>query len=276
MTKNENEGKEQDMNVHNHNEQQQRLTAVVNQTTMAEGNSNSLQMIRNNCDVIKTTPLDSMQKQQICNLRQDQHPTTTAAIVDPMNNILTTVIQHSSTINNGRQPAVSNSNISNVSEKLIQNDKVYSNYIRQQQHQQEQIPDLDELLKTCDQLMANDAMSNDTTTTNTTMATNGKVKMQSSAKNKALMKKQQQNACTLSSVNLLRTLQRAENSANGDSNFIMVPLAEQTKYQDQWMKQPSDSLTLEQRECLNILLRKSTKTKMKQQAKLFCRTNQPI
>ena len=53
-------------------------------------------------------------------------------------------------------------------------------------------------------------------------------------------------------------------------------LADLTKYRDQWMKQPSDQMTDEQREQLNIKLTKSQKTRMRQNAKMFCTTNKAV
>ena len=178
--------------------------------------------------------------------------------------------------------------ISNLAEKFAQNEKTHKKYMLQRQQQEPEV-DIVDFFKSCDQMIKSENLESESTPSVVTtpiqlpevpvvVETTTTTKIVSNEKSKTLLKKQQQYACTLSSVSLLRTLQKAADNVveNGESNFIMVPLAEQTKYQDQLMKQPSDDLTLEQRESLGILLRKSTKTKMKQQAKLFCRTNQPI
>ena len=192
------------------------------------------------------------------------------------------------TVGSGRYPPATLSILSNVAEQFVQNEKTHTKYMLQRQQQEPNV-ELAELLQTCDRMIAteNEATPVIVTPPMQLLAVPElpvvvkTTKSVPNEKSKALLKKQQQYACTLSSVSLLRTLQKATDTVEnggggGESNFIMVPLAEQTKYQDQWMKQPSDDLTLEQRESLGILLRKSTKTKMKQQAKLFCRTNQPI
>ena len=190
-------------------------------------------------------------------------------------------INHSSS----RQLPVTNSNITNVAEKTIQSGKAFNNYLQQQQksQQQQQIPNIEELLKSCDQMLSLEkAAESEVVVASPPPAlllkeNIKKSKNKANTKNKLLVQKQQQYVRTLSSVNLLRTLQKAEeNTENGVSNFIMVPLAEQNKFREQWVRQPSDTLTLEQRERLKILLTKSTKTRMKQQARAFCRTNQPI
>ena len=153
-------------------------------------------------------------------------------------------------------------------EQTKQSNKAFDNYIQQKQAQQQQhVSNLDELLKSCDLLLAAEKETPKLI-----------IKPPKTATEKAriLLQKQQQNARTLSSVNLLRTMQKTENPESGETNFIMVPLAEQSKFRDQWIRQASDTLNLEQRERLKVLLTKSTKTRMKQQARLFCRTNQPI
>ena len=254
-----------------------------------EENSNALQLIRSNYGtaetplpiVIETSPIntvDTTVSQQYQQIHENNNKAFTQMIHQQQQQQQQQQHQRSLTtvINSGRRPSGSFSPISNVTGRLAQSEKAHNNYLQQQQQTTADMSDIEQLLKNCDQMLESELVAE---TVAVTPPTSEKPirKSTSSAKNKALVKKQQKYACTLSSANLLRTLQKTVgNTANDEGNFIMVPLSELTKYQDQWMKQPSDALTLDQRESLGILLRKSTRTKMKQQARLFCRTNQPI
>ena len=75
---------------------------------------------------------------------------------------------------------------------------------------------------------------------------------------------------TLSPISILR---RCESVG---SEKAYLALDSETKYRDQWMKQASDYLNDSDRETLGLKLKKSIKSKMKQQAKKFCTTDQPL
>ena len=63
---------------------------------------------------------------------------------------------------------------------------------------------------------------------------------------------------------------------NENHQRAFIPLDSDTKFRDQWMRQPSDLLSLEHSKTLQIEIKKSTKSKMKNQAKMFCTTNRPM
>ena len=64
------------------------------------------------------------------------------------------------------------------------------------------------------------------------------------------------------SVANIRKYEYVNGECSENSQKVLMPLDEKTKYRDQWMLQASDLLTDEQRTTINISLTKSVKSKM--------------
>ena len=264
---------------------------------------NALQMLQanyglqNNCTPLNNTPPNTIERTNF-----QQHPQHRLLLKEGGGTNIT-VLQHSSATS--KQPASSLTSVSNVENKLSVNETTQRKYVQQQQQQlqrRDSLVSVGEFFKTLDQLNdvvgeadVNTGVQDNTGLTTMTMMTHEQQRKPQTeeepsppstttqaptprTKKHALLEKQRLHACTLSSVGLLRTFQRSStDDADGkNESYILVPLPDQTKYQQQWMRQPSDTLTLEQREHLKISFRKSAKTKMKQQAKMFCRSNSPV
>ena len=148
-------------------------------------------------------------------------------------------------------------NMSNIGEKLAQNEDLYMKYHEAQNK-----------VKLQQEALANERAAS-------ILASLGK----KTTKANNVKKGKSTFASTLSpAVNLRRYETVFIDDPNGErkKQRILQPLDEQTKYQHQWFVQASDMLNDEQRSKLNIALTKSQKTRMKQSAKTFCTTNNPI
>ena len=99
----------------------------------------------------------------------------------------------------------------------------------------------------------------------------------------ASIKKSEDFSKTLTPVSNLRRCEIVATDGGGGSEVTnnekqraFIPLDSDTKFRDQWMRQPSDLFSLEHRKALQIEIKKSTRSKMKNQAKTFCTTNRPM
>lgn len=159
--------------------------------------------------------------------------------------------------------------MSNVTEKtIISNEQLYKQYIEAQnkvKHRQEQI--------VLDRKMTAEMESLKKKSSKTAAATAAAaLKKNEQSKNKRSF------AATISLVSNMRKYENVCMDVNGEKKVqrILQPLSDATKYRDQWTKLPSDSLNDEQRTRMGIMSGKSQKSRMKQAARNFCTTNNPI
>lgn len=163
--------------------------------------------------------------------------------------------------------------MSNVANKLISNDQLYNQYKQQQQLQQQQLPAIGDLLNMCFQ-QQQQPIPVPIEETIIPKQEKKEVSRKTFKPKNDIQKKS--HAASLSSVGNIRQYETVNIEGGSKTQRILIPLDEKTKYRDQWMKQPSDALTDDQRATINIGLSKSVRTKMKNHARQFCTTNNAV
>lgn len=163
-----------------------------------------------------------------------------------------------------------------MANKLISNEQLYSEY-KQQHQQQQQLPDIEDFLNIClqqqqQQQPAHVPMENAIPNQNQQIE---KESSKTTFKPKNVRQKKS-HAASLSSVGNIRKYETTNIDGGSRTQRILVPLDEKTKYRDQWMKQPSDMLTDDQRTTIRIGLSKSVRTRIKNHARQFCTTNNAV
>ena len=166
--------------------------------------------------------------------------------------------------------------ITNVANNLINHEQLYNQYKHQQQQQQQQqeLPDFDDLFSMCLQEQQPSSVQTKNLTPKQSQQIENRLSKKTFKPNQVRQKKS--HAASLSSVSIIRRYETVNIECGSKTQRILIPLDEKTKYRDQWMKQPSDTLTDDQRATLSIALTKSVRTKMKNHARQFCSTNNAV
>ena len=164
--------------------------------------------------------------------------------------------------------------MSNVANKLINNEEIYNQYKQQHQINHPQIPDIDNFFSMLQQQKHVSAPVKNLTPKQDQQNTNEEVSKKAFKLNNGRQRKS--HAASLASVGIIRKYGTVNNEGGNRTQKVLMPLEEKTKYRDQWMKQPSDELTDDQRTTINIGISKSVRTKMKNHAKQFCTTNNAV